>query len=328
MFGHQDLVTTPWGMLGNDAVGDCYWAGSAHEHMTWSREAGVTTSFTTSAVLSDYSAQTGYVPGDESTDRGTDMSSAAGYRLKTGVVDAAGVRHRVAAYLALRVGDLNQQLQAAYLFGAVGLGFMFPDYAMDQFNEGVPWDYLPGQARPTEGHYVPLLGRLPNGNLVTVSWGQLQEMTPRFFVNYNDESLTYLTYERLKAGRDLEGFDDQQLIADLKALGHPVIDPDQPPPPIDDQPPPAPPDPPQPPAPPEPPVPPAPDPTPTVVLPQQVIDYVTLMRRWSTKSGCFGTATARRRTRQFINFVDDFERRQNLARLSGPAPPQESDFTS
>jgi len=217
-FGHHDLYAArPIGMLGNDKYGDCVWAGAAHETMLWGDEAKHTFTFTDKSVLSDYAKVTGFNPDDPNSDQGTDMSKAASYRRKTGVIDAHGKRHKVAAYLALRVGNLDDVKQACYLFGAVGLGVKFPESAMDQFNKGQPWSVVPG-SKIEGGHYVPLVG-FDGTHFLIVTWGKLHPMDPDFLQTYMDEGIAYLSKEMLTEGKSLEGFDQAALLADLKALG-------------------------------------------------------------------------------------------------------------
>lgn len=219
VFGHQGLVGASWGMLGNQNYGDCVWAGAAHETMLWNKEANQTAVFSDVGVLGDYSAVTGFKKGDPNTDQGTDVQVAASYRRKTGVLDANGKRHKVTAYLALSPGNLDQLVLGMYLFGAVGIGFRFPDSAMAQFNAGKPWDVTPGPA-PTDGHYVPGVGRDAKGNIIVVTWGKLQLMTPRFYKKYCDEVVAYVSEEMLQPPKEisLEGLDLTQLTTDLNAL--------------------------------------------------------------------------------------------------------------
>lgn len=216
VFGQEALVSD-WGMLGNDNYGDCVWAGAGHETMLWNAEAGASVIFTDDDVLSDYSAVTGFDPNDSSTDNGTDMQKAAAYRQKTGVLDAAGDRHRVEAYVALKRRSVDWVMRAAYAFGAVGVGIRFPSTAMTQFNAGKPWSYVPF-SKVEGGHYIPVVGRAANGNLLCVTWGQIQEMTPWFFFKYNDENIAYLSLEALKNSENLLGLNVRQLEADLRAL--------------------------------------------------------------------------------------------------------------
>jgi hypothetical protein len=214
-FGHEALIPATWGMLGNDAYGDCVWAGAAHETMLWNAEAGRKVAFTDKCVLSDYSAVTGFNPKKPSTDQGTDMVVAASYRRKTGVVDAAGKRHTVAAYLSIKPGDLNEHAIAMWLFGAVGIGIAFPTSAMDQFNAGKPWDVV-SRSKIEGGHYIPLVAR--RADLECVTWGKIQRMTAAFFAKFNDESVAYVSLEALTNNKSPEGFDAAQLQADLAAL--------------------------------------------------------------------------------------------------------------
>jgi hypothetical protein len=218
VFGHQTLVKA-WGILGNEDFGDCVWAGAAHETMLWNKEANKTAKFNDDSVLKDYSKVTGFKKDDPNTDQGTDMQVAASYRRKTGVRDANGKRHKVKAYLALSPGNVDQLMLAMYLFGAVGIGFKFPDSAMTQFEAGKPWDVAPGPA-PTDGHYVPGLGRDSKGNIIVVTWGKLQLMTPKFYKKYCDEVVAYVSEEMLVPPTQvtLEGFKLDQLVKDLNAL--------------------------------------------------------------------------------------------------------------
>jgi hypothetical protein len=214
-FGHETTIQQ-WQMLGNDAYGDCVWAGAGHETMLWNAEANRTVAFNDRVVLTDYSAVTGFDPLDPSSDQGTDMQVAASYRRKTGVLDAQLKRHQIAAYLAITPGDVQEHLLALYLFGAVGIGLKFPSYAMDQFNAGKPWTRhlfynIEG------GHYVPLCARR-NGRFSCVTWGKLQPMSDAFFKKFNDESVAYISLEMLTNGKSPEGFDAAQLQADLAQL--------------------------------------------------------------------------------------------------------------
>jgi hypothetical protein len=217
--GHHNLLPIDIGMLGNDSYGDCVWAGAAHESMLWNDMASRQVTFSDQSVLSDYSTVTGFRPNDPNTDNGTDMSDAAKYRQKTGVIDANGVRHKVDAYLALTPGDAVQLRQALYLFGAVGVGVKFPTFWMGKFNAGLEWTY---RKNPTfeGGHYISAMGSAsPRGAITIATWGTLHTMSTRAYEHYNDESIAYVSLEALtSSGKTLDGFDIDQLRADLRAL--------------------------------------------------------------------------------------------------------------
>lgn len=215
-YGHYALEGSDWGMLGNDRYGDCVWAGAAHETMLWNREASKTVLFNDLAVLSDYSAATGFTPNDPSTDQGTDMQAAASYRQHVGIRDAQDMRHKIGAYLAITPGDKDQVKQAMYLFGNVGIGFEFPSYAMKQFNDGKSW-HLQSRGTIEGGHYVPAVG-YDGRYLYVISWGRVQKMSWGFFKKYCDEAIVYLSEEFLTGGKSPEGFELAALQADLASL--------------------------------------------------------------------------------------------------------------
>lgn len=216
-FGHEGFRNTfNWGVLANDTVGDCVIAGGMHETMIWSRCGGnPITPFNDKVAIQNYSEITGYDPRKPNTDAGTDMQAAASYRKNTGLIDAKGVRHKIAAYLALSPGNLQQHLVAMYLFGAVGIGILFPSSAMDQFQNGAVWD-VTADNNIEGGHYVPLVAN--RSNLLCVTWGKLQGMTKDFFQRYNDESVVYLSAEMFKDRKSPEGFDYDKLLSDLSLL--------------------------------------------------------------------------------------------------------------
>ena len=210
-----------WGMLGNDQYGDCVWAGAAHEHILENAVAGRSVQFTTSGVLSDYSAVTGFTPDDPSTDNGTEIRTALKYRQKTGIIDAAGARHTIGAYLALdttriQQGDFSELAESAFLFGAVALGIEVPDSAMTQFNDDQMWSYVAGS--PIDGgHYVPLIAH--RKHLEVVTWGRVQPVGTRFLENYISEAWALVSPDFLNSsGETVQGFNLTQLNADLAQL--------------------------------------------------------------------------------------------------------------
>lgn len=208
-----------WGMLGNDTVGDCVLAGGAHETMMLCADAGAQIPFFTPGdALADYSAITGYVPGDESTDQGTDPAEAAKYRRTVGLLDASGARHRIDVYADLRTSDLRQLALAVSLFGIAGVGVDLPDTAMNQFNNEEPWELAPG-AKSLGGHYVPCIGRNTKGLFLFVTWGKIQAATAQWVRKYMVSGLVYFSRERLNAkGLSPQGFDLAKLNSDFAAV--------------------------------------------------------------------------------------------------------------
>jgi hypothetical protein len=215
-FGHDSLVSE-WHMLGNDRAGCCAWSGAAHETYLWTAMGSERVHITTQDVIDDYAACTGYVPGDPSTDQGTDMQKAAAYRQKIGTRDSRAARHKIAAYVSVDPKSLDDVLTAAWLFGSCALGVTVGESSERQFEFGEPWDGAPGPR--AGGHYVPLVGRRGGLNYV-VTWGRLQAVTDAFLMANLDQALAYLSPEMLRNGKSLEGFDLAALQSDLEALTH------------------------------------------------------------------------------------------------------------
>jgi hypothetical protein len=216
-FGHQDLVDE-WHMLGNDAWGDCVWAGAAHLEYAWSLMGGrPRVRITTADCLSDYAAVTGFAYTD-ATDHGTDMQAAAEYWRTTGIRDAIAGRHTIDCHVSLGIGDWDQMILATYLFGGCGIGIELPASAMSQNDLKVPWTVT--KSKIEGGHFVPAVGRVASGNVVVITWGTVQEMTQAFYERYSDEARCYLSLDILDArGLSPEGFDAAALRAYTANLG-------------------------------------------------------------------------------------------------------------
>lgn len=207
-----------WGMYGNDQVGDCVVASRAHlTRLFTAVGAPATAKFTTDSVISEYSAVTGYVPGDESTDNGTDMRTMCRYQKNTGLADADGNRHKIGAYVS--VNGILEALQSVYVLGGVCIGFWVPESAMEQFDRGEIWDDV-GDTNILGGHEVCGVGTMDWTQKITVvTWGKRQEMTKAFFEKYVDEQWSYVSSEILSAKGMWRGLNVDQLSADLNVLG-------------------------------------------------------------------------------------------------------------
>lgn len=215
-YGFYSAVKDWQGMLGNDEYGDCVWAGGDHEHIYWNEESENSVSFTEKTALADYSACTGFNPKDPNSDQGTDVQVSASYRLKTGLLDSSGKRHKIGAYVSLTAGNIEQLKLAIYLFGAVGVGINFPASAMTQFNAGKNWT-VSSKSSIEGGHYIPVVG-YDSRYFYLVTWGKLIKMSYGFYKKYNDETVCYLDEEMMTNGVSPAGYDVAALQADQKAI--------------------------------------------------------------------------------------------------------------
>jgi len=216
-FGHADAIQPH--MFCNDSVGDCAIAGSIEEVRLANALAGKTVNFTDATAIENYSAITGYVPGDPSTDQGTDVHELYDYRKATGIIDADGQRHKILAYAGLTPGDFDEALIALSLFpSGVGIGIQVADFCEDQFDAGQPWHPEPGYHAIEGGHYVPLVGATDRHTGLLYTWGAVQGITAPFYAEYNTVAAVALTAEMFVDGKSPTGLDMARLRADLGLL--------------------------------------------------------------------------------------------------------------
>lgn len=223
-FGHETLVKD-WGILGNDNAGDCAIAGPFHAEMLWCAEGHKPADINTDCALAAYSAITGYDPNaydpfteTNPTDQGSDVHAVSEYWRTTGLTDASGNVHKIEAYLALEPKNIEELYYALYLFDGVGIGIECPEEYQESFAAGQVWDSL-SNPNIEGGHYI--LGVGSRSHLINVvTWGKTQLMTAAGYEQFNDETYVYLNFEKLFHGKDVNGFNRHQLIADLRDLGN------------------------------------------------------------------------------------------------------------
>lgn len=218
-----------WPMYGNDQWGDCVWAMIGHTiEAATTYGQGMTVKVSEEAVLKGYSDVTGFdpaagPPGDNPTDQGTVIQDALNYWRKVGVGG-----HKILAFAQVDHTNLNEVKAALALFGHLQLGINFPDTAMDQFNEGRPWDVVP-HSHIEGGHAINL-----GSYYKAVTWAQVQEMTPAFWDTYVEEAWIAITPEWVRDNKNPEGLDTasvNQAFHDMTGQPgpFPVVQPDDPP---------------------------------------------------------------------------------------------------
>jgi hypothetical protein len=205
----------PWGMLGNDTVGDCTIAGLLHLIMGWNAvaHAGTPVTFTTEQAISLYTAITGYDPADSSTDQGAAMTDVINYAIKNGFYG-----HQPTGFVTLDVTNTDMVKAAAYLFGGVYFGINVPAYIMN-VPVGGSWSQPDGADTSIEGGhaiYIPGYGR---DGATLVSWGATYTFNWDFWGTYCDEAYALVSPDWIKAsGVSPSGLDLAGLLADLAAV--------------------------------------------------------------------------------------------------------------
>jgi hypothetical protein len=216
---------TSWGMLGNDTVGDCAWAGQAHADMLWSSNTeAAPVDLTTTEVLAAYSAVTGYNPKDNGpkgnpTDKGTNLLDALKYWRSTGIDGQT-----ITAFVEVQPKNLEHVKLAIDLFGCVYVGVELPDAVLPTASAVPPWTVSPNgtkenQPDPANGHCIIYAAYDTEGPTV-VSWGQTITASWAFHSAYCDELYAMVSPDWFgAAGADPQGIDLAALTKDLTSLG-------------------------------------------------------------------------------------------------------------
>ena len=208
-------MTTPLGMMLNDAIGDCTVATAGHMTQVWTDRAGNPYVPADADILTAYEAISGYDPATGRNDDGAVELDVLKYWRKTGI---AG--RRIEAFVSVDPHQPELIEQAVALFEGAYVGIALPTSAQDQDIWAVPAAGLRGDGEPGSwgGHAVPIVGYDADG-LTVVTWGALKRMTWGFVAAYMDEAYAIISPDMLELdGRTPLELDLTQLRADLDAL--------------------------------------------------------------------------------------------------------------
>lgn len=217
------FVKGPWGMDGNgpdpqnpsympDGVGNCTVAALNHLMMATSASAGKMVTASIAQIMHMYSAISGYVPGDPSTDNGAMESTALKYMIKHGL---AG--QKADAYANINIANLRQLHQSIALFGPSYLGVWLSQTDIDDFNAGKGWTDT-SDRNSIGGHAVPGIGYYSSGTQV-LTWGRLQACSDSWLGVHLTEAHAVLMFDVINAkGLSQNGFKLAQLQHDLRLV--------------------------------------------------------------------------------------------------------------
>lgn len=213
-----------WGMLANDSIGCCVEAAVLHMilQMTSYVSPGHAPLPTEAEAVAFYSAATGYVPGNISTDQGSYVLGHGGvmeYWATTGVM-CGGVLNRPTAFLQLRAKDPVHWQQAVATFGSLAIGIQLPESIVSGDDVPFVWDNPLGPS--AGGHEVLLVGYQPTRDGILwdlVSWGTLYRTTTAFLMATLDEAVCVYDKAFMNAlGTNPAGVDEATLVASMESL--------------------------------------------------------------------------------------------------------------
>ena len=180
-----------WGMLGNSSYGDCTCASVAHGNMIFDAMVGAMFAVTENNVLRMYE-QSGWKPGDPSSDRGWTLQAAAEYDRTIGLLGTKDApAPDIEAYANVALDDDDAQQVAMGLFGGLSAGCVVTEAAMNQFREGRPWQPVAGSPE-LGGHAIWKASSHLDKTGKFVTWGAVQEASEAWEKESVDEYLAFV----------------------------------------------------------------------------------------------------------------------------------------
>jgi hypothetical protein len=228
----HSVVGMPSGMLGNDSVGDCVEAEAGHaiEVAWWYGLGKAAVQVTANAIIAVYSAITGYVPGDPSTDQGSNLLDVLGYWRKHPICGAA-----LDGFVAFDPTKPDHWKAVIDLYGVAFFGAWLPQDVVDALDNGTVIDWTSTKYPVTHdaGHGIDAVGYDATGVKVS-TWGGFIHATWAWLAKYCDETYAPLMKD-WASGKEPGGFNEAQLQADLAIVSGGGIIPVDPPvtPPVD-----------------------------------------------------------------------------------------------
>ena len=209
-------------VLGNDTAGDCVEAGSFHISAALTANAGRPFIPTTDQVIGLYSSFTGYIPGNDSTDGGTDPVAFMTNWQTNGLLPDGS--HKIAGSLSLDPANQPQLRSAIYWFENACFCVALPDDWINPFpsTSGYVWD-VAGDPQPQNGHFFVGLGYVSQGVIID-SWGLFGILTWAAVAKYCTPAngggiYTVLSQEAIDEAKRFapNGLDWDQMQADFDA---------------------------------------------------------------------------------------------------------------
>lgn len=225
---HRSHLSFPFGILANDRLGNCGEAMVIHAIEAFHLSAHTTPPpFVDQDAIKLYSDVMGYVPGDPSTDQGTDNHKLVDFWKNTGVTCAAEVAantpvlpHKIAGSLFVDPKDTRLTRIAIWefvvMFRAIGL----PITAQGKHEWKLVDPSLQGPAGVGSWGYhdIPYLS-YDQKRIRNVSWGQELLVDWDFDLAYADSGFVVVSRDMLnRRGMSPSGVNWTALLADLAKL--------------------------------------------------------------------------------------------------------------
>lgn len=213
-----------WGMLANDQLGDCTAAGILHGIKLVRSQNGFDPTYTDQDAITLYSQTCGYVPGNPKTDQGGVEIDILKQWRKAPIQGCD-----LLAFASVDPTNWEHVKFALYMSGWLYMGVNLPLSAQ---KPGL-WSGTSDMPGGWGGHCMVasayrekrgLCSYFTSKILTAITWGTTQDMTADWVATYCDELWVPITSAWFsKAGKAPNGFDLDQLLADVKAVSQTPI---------------------------------------------------------------------------------------------------------
>lgn len=204
-------MTSWWGMMLNNQLGDCTIAAAGHLIMEWTANLNQEIVLADDTILKAYEAVSGYDPASGANDNGAVELDVLKYWRSTGIGG-----HTIEAFASVDPGNWEHIKWSVFLFGGAYIGLALPLSAQNQ----QVWDVTNGPgSEPGSwgGHAVPVVAYDETG-LYCVTWGSVLRMTWQFWSEYCDEAYAILSPDWLSQNVDPNNVDIVTLRKDLELV--------------------------------------------------------------------------------------------------------------
>jgi hypothetical protein len=211
------ILYDQWQVLYNDKAGDCVIAAALHLFKAWFKSIGIDYEPTDQDAINLYKVfNPNYNPETGEGDNGCNILDVIKYLCNTGIV-INGITHKFGAFTELDIKNINEFITATYLFHGTFIGVQLPQSAVDQFNNNQDWVIVKGSPI-VGGHGIIYIAVPDKDGMNPVTWGKKIRATLEWILEYTDEAYAIIGNDYLNGGKTTEGFDIDQLKADLVAI--------------------------------------------------------------------------------------------------------------
>ncbi|GBR03097.1 C1 family peptidase [Acetobacter oeni] len=174
-----------WPMWCNDTLGCCTQVSVASAIRTWTGAALSPVQLTGQEVVDNYSAESGYTPGNPATDQGGVEVEVLSRWCRVGYERPGQTRDYLTAFGYINPCDTASVHRAISMLGGLYIGLSLPNYACEGNND---WVIDPQADNTIAGGHAVWLHGYDQDWLYLNTWGAPKRMSWQFFSQFSDEA--------------------------------------------------------------------------------------------------------------------------------------------